>query len=117
MTQWVRLCRVNEAPEEGKVIEAEARGVSLCLARVNGELAALDNWCPHRQGPLGQGWMEGTTVVCPWHAWSFDVQSGKSVFPGKERVAVFPLRVDGEEVLVEIGSGPGTGDGSNSEQV
>ena len=113
MAQWVRLCGVAEAPAEGEVIEAEAQGVSLCLARVNGELSALDNWCPHRQGPLGQGWVEGNTVVCPWHAWSFDVRSGRSEFPGNERVAVFPVRVVGEEVLVEMG----TGDGSASEQV
>ncbi len=113
MTQWVRLCGIAEAPAEGEVIEAEAQGVSLCLARVNGELAALDNLCPHRQGPLGQGWIEGNTVVCPWHAWSFDVRSGQSVFPGNEQVAVFPVKVEGDEVLVEVG----TENGSASEQV
>ena len=112
MAQWVRVCGVSEAPAEGNVIEAEAEGVSLCLARVNGELSALDNWCPHRQGPLGQGWVEGSTVVCPWHAWSFDVRSGQSVFPGKEHVAVFSVRVEGDEVLVEIRQPTGTGDGS-----
>ena len=117
MTQWVRLCGVSEAPEEGQVIEAEAQGVSLCLARVNGMLAALDNWCPHRQGPLGQGWVEGNTVVCPWHAWSFDVCSGQSVFPGKEQVAVFPVKVEGEEVLVEMNGTAGIGDGSASGQI
>ena len=113
MAQWVRLCGVSEAPAEGQVMEAEAQGTSLCLARVNGELAALDNWCPHRQGPISQGWIEGNTVVCPWHAWSFDVRSGQSVFPGNERLTVFPVKVEGDEVLVEMGAV----DGSASAQI
>ena len=113
MAQWVRVCGVSEAPTEGQVMEAEAQGVSLCLARVNGELAALDNWCPHRQGPMGQGWIEGNTVVCPWHAWSFDVRSGQSEFPGNEQLVVFPVKVEGDEVLVEMGAV----DGSASAQI
>ena len=53
MAQWVRLCGVSEAPSVGRVVEAEVDGVGICLANVNGELSALDNWCPHRRGPLG----------------------------------------------------------------
>ena len=108
---------MSEAPTEGNVVEAEAEGISVCLARVNGELSAVSNWCPHRQGPLGQGWMEGNTVVCPWHAWSFDVRSGQSVFPEKEKIAVFPVKVEGEQVLVEVAEAPRTEDGSGSAQV
>ena len=109
MPQWVRLCSVAEAPAEGSVVEAEAGGVAICLARVQGELAALDNWCPHRHGPLGQGWIEGNTVVCPWHSWCFDARSGLSEYPDNERVAVFPLKVEGEAVLVEIPEPAGSG--------
>jgi nitrite reductase (NADH) small subunit len=106
MTQWVRLCGVNEAPAEGSVREAEALGVAVCLARIGGELSALDNWCPHRRGPLGQGWVEGQAVVCPWHSWTFDVRTGEAEFPVNERVAVFPVRVEGEDVLIEVGATP-----------
>jgi nitrite reductase (NADH) small subunit len=84
-------------------MEADAAGVSLCLANVGGELNAVDNLCPHRHGPLGQGWMEGASVVCPWHSWTFDVRTGAAEFPVHARVAVFPVRVVGEDVLVEIG--------------
>jgi nitrite reductase/ring-hydroxylating ferredoxin subunit len=65
MAEWVRLCGVAEAPAPGEVMEAEANGVAVCLANVDGRLSALDNVCPHRQGPLGQGWLEGQGVVCP----------------------------------------------------
>ena len=102
MTHWVRVCGVAEAPQSGHVMEADVAGVGICLANVNGELSALDNWCPHRRGPLGQGWVEGQAVVCPWHSWTFDVKTGVAEFPVHQRVTVFPVLVVGEDVLVEL---------------
>lgn len=102
MEQWVRLCALNEAPEPGTVKEVEAAGVAVCLANVEGRLSVLDNVCPHRQGPLGQGWIEGNAVVCPWHAWAFDVSTGYAQPPECAHVKVFPLRVEGGDVLVDL---------------
>lgn len=102
MAQWVRLCAVGEAPAPGDVKEAEAEGVAICLANVDGRLAALDNWCPHRRGPLGQGWLEGNAVVCPWHAWAFDTTTGIAEPPERSRVDVLPVRVEGDDVLVDL---------------
>ena len=76
--------------------------MGVCLANVSGELSALDNVCPHRQGPLGQGWVEGEAVVCPWHSWAFNAKTGVAEYPEGERVGSFAVRVEGEDVLVEI---------------
>lgn len=102
MAEWVRLCGVAEAPKAGEVMDAEAAGVGICLANVDGELRAVDNVCPHRGAPLGQGWVEGESVVCPWHTWTFNLKTGEAEFPVFERVAVIPVRVEGGDVLVEI---------------
>ncbi len=102
MAEWVRLCGVEEAPAEGKLAAAEARGVAICLARVRGELAAVDNVCPHRRAPLAEGWLEGDKLVCPWHSWSFDVRSGLAEYPAGEKVEVFALKVEGGDVLVDM---------------
>ncbi|MDE1178406.1 MAG: Rieske 2Fe-2S domain-containing protein [Edaphobacter sp.] len=102
MAKWVKVCALTEAPRPGGVAEAEAEGIALCLANINGELSALDNWCPHRRGPLGQGWLEGELVVCPWHSWMFHAKTGVAEYPKNERVEAFPVRVDGEDVLVDI---------------
>ncbi len=104
MPQWVTLCRLSEAPAEGEVVEAEVEGTSICLARLNGNLSALDNWCPHRQGPLGQGWLEGDAVICPWHSWAFNLQTGTADPPERAQVKVFPVRIEGEDVFIELPS-------------
>ena len=102
MAEWVRLCSAKDAPEPGKVMETEINGVQICLANLNGELAALDNVCPHRQGPLGQGWIEGEAVICPWHSWAFNLKTGLADYPVHERVEVFPVKLEGADVLVDL---------------
>ena len=102
MAQWVRICKLAEAPGAGRVMEADANGIPVCLANVNGELSALDNFCPHRRGPLGQGWIEGEAVVCPWHSWAFHAKTGVAEYPAGERVDILPLCVEGDDVLVNV---------------
>jgi nitrite reductase (NADH) small subunit len=100
--EWVRLCAVSEAPKPGEVAEAEVKGVQVCLANVNGTLSALENICPHRGGPLGQGWLEGGAVVCPWHSWCFDTRTGQALPPDSGKVDVLPVKVQGDEVWIDI---------------
>ena len=102
MAEWVRLCAGSEAPAPGSVTENEVKGIAVCLANIGGTLSALDNWCPHRRGPLGQGWVEGNAVVCPWHSWAFDCKTGVAEPPERAKVDVFPIKVDGDDVLIEI---------------
>ena len=102
MPQWIPLCPVGDTPAEGAVTELDAAGIPICLARLHGELHALNNICPHRQGPLAEGWIEGNAVLCPWHAWAFDLQTGMAEPPEHASVPVYPLRVEGDLVLIGI---------------
>jgi nitrite reductase (NADH) small subunit len=106
MPQWVKLCTLAEAPAPNQVLETgvsdNTNDFAVCLANINGELSALDNWCPHRRGPLGQGWIEGNAVICPWHSWAFNAKTGIADYPENEKVAIFPLRIEDANVLIDI---------------
>jgi nitrite reductase (NADH) small subunit len=84
--------RSDLPPGAGKV--SVACGRALALFNVAGEIHALDNACPHRGGPLGEGHLEGTRVTCPWHGWQFDVRTGSS--PLKPEVSVRSVRIETE---------------------
>lgn len=101
MANWVRLCAVAEAPAPGEAKEVDAQGVALCLASADGQLAAVDNVCPHRGGPLAEGWLEEGRIVCPWHAWGFDLKTGICA-EERSQVKVYPLQVEGSDVLVNL---------------
>jgi nitrite reductase (NADH) small subunit len=102
MTQWVRIGGLSEMPAEGVVKECNALGRSICIARIDGQLAALDNECPHFGAPLSDGAVEDGRVVCAWHGWSFDPMTGAELRNPLGAIAVYPLRVDGDDVLCEV---------------
>jgi nitrite reductase/ring-hydroxylating ferredoxin subunit len=101
MSRRVQVAQVADIPAgEGCVVDAE--GKTLALFNVDGAFYALDNTCSHRGGPLGEGELEGTVVVCPWHAWRWDVKTGANVNNPTVKMACFPVSLDGGSVYVEL---------------
>ena len=97
----VRIAVVGAVtPGEGRVVEANGR--TLALFNVDGQYFALDNSCPHRGGPLGEGDLEGRTVTCPWHGWRWDVATGANVNNPAVKVGCLPVSVDGDAIFVEL---------------
>lgn len=79
-----------------------AGGRVLCVARVAGELVAMDNVCPHRGGPLGQGLVEDGRIVCPWHAWAFDAKTGCASHNRNACARIYSTRVEDDFVQVAL---------------
>jgi nitrite reductase/ring-hydroxylating ferredoxin subunit len=100
MPAYVRIAATSELPAEGEAKEFTVGDKVICVANVNGSMSAMDNVCLHRGGPLGQGLIEGGKVVCPWHGWQWDPKSGEASHNPAARVAIYPLKVEGSEVLV-----------------
>lgn len=101
MNALVKICAKGELPHPGEAKEFSAGSRTLCIANVDGVICALDNECPHRGGPLAEGLIEGGKLICPWHAWSFDPATG-ATDASQERVAVFPVTIEGEDVFVKV---------------
>jgi 3-phenylpropionate/trans-cinnamate dioxygenase ferredoxin component len=85
---------------EGRVVEVSGR--MLAVFNVDGRYFATDNTCPHRGGPLGEGDVDGSVVVCPWHGWRWDVTTGANVNNPAVRVACFPVTVDGGGIYIDL---------------
>jgi nitrite reductase/ring-hydroxylating ferredoxin subunit len=101
MSRRVSIGQAADIPVgEGRVVEAE--GMTLALFNVDGAFFALDNACAHRGGPLGEGDLDGTVVVCPWHAWRWDVKTGANVNNPAVTMPCFPVSVDDGRVFVEL---------------
>lgn len=64
----------------GEVRSVEVDGAVVAVCNVDGRFYAFDGACPHAGGPLGEGFLQGTTLTCPWHGWQFDVATGSCTF-------------------------------------
>jgi nitrite reductase (NADH) small subunit len=102
MPEFVKLTTQSELPTEGEAKEFPCGEKVICIANVNGSITAMDNVCLHRGGPLGQGVIEGNKVVCPWHGWQFDVTTGEATHNPNARVSVYPVKVERDDVMVEV---------------
>ena len=92
---------VSEVPAgQGRVVEVA--GKQLALFNLEGKYFFLDNLCPHRGGPLGDGIVMGNAVTCPWHGWQFDCATGKSTRNPTVGVATYPAIVEGSTIYVEL---------------
>jgi nitrite reductase (NADH) small subunit len=100
MAKFIRVARQSEIPDgSGKVVVANGRRVALFNA--GGQFYAIDNACRHRGGPLGEGEVYGTRVVCPWHGWEYDFSTGCNVDDPAMTLSCFAVRLEGDDVLVE----------------
>lgn len=98
----MRLCTKAELPPPGSLQEFVVSGLELCVANDGSAISAIDNICPHRQGPLAEGSLEDGKVLCPWHGWAFDLKSGRADHNPSAVVEVYPVEVHGEEVFIAL---------------
>ncbi|HTK94432.1 MAG TPA: Rieske (2Fe-2S) protein [Terriglobales bacterium] len=97
-----KLCTKGELPAENKAKEFSVEGKMVCVANVGGVISAIDNVCLHRGGPLGTGVVLDGKVICPWHGWAFDPQTGAVAHDPATKTKVYALKFEGDDVLIEI---------------
>ena len=98
---FVKVAQVSEVPP-GTAKQIAVNGKTVALFNINGTFYALDNECPHRSGPLAEGEVTGTQVICPWHGASFDITSGACLGPpARTGVKSYPVQVSGQEVHID----------------
>ena len=99
---WTAITVLENIPlHEGRSVIIG--GQELAIFHVDGRCLTIDNACPHKGGPLCDGIVSGTTVVCPLHGRRFDLESGIAV-RSSEPVCVrtFPTRVEDGIVYVDL---------------
>ena len=97
---WTKVAKVSEI-QQGAGIVVEANNQQIALFNVEGSFYAIDNICHHQGGPLGEGYLEGAVVTCPWHAWTYNVKNGEcESVPGIKQKR-FDVKVEGDDILVD----------------
>ena len=101
MSNFVRVASTGDLkPGENKVVSVD--GAEVALFNVDGEFFATNNICLHRGGPLGEGFLDGDTVTCPWHGWRYNVKTGANATIPTAKVATYQVKVEGENILVAV---------------
>jgi 3-phenylpropionate/trans-cinnamate dioxygenase ferredoxin subunit len=100
---FVRLAELSELePNQGHRVEL-GEEEAVALIRTDDGVYAVVDVCSHEEYPLSEGWVEDHTIECALHGSRFDLVTGEPDSPPAVRpVQIFPVRVDGEDVLVDL---------------
>ena len=101
-TTWIPITKAsNIPPQEGRAVKIAGREIA--IFNLNGRYLTIENACPHKGGPLCDGIVSGSTVVCPLHGQRFDLESGMPVLASQpQAVATFPTRVEDGIIIVDM---------------
>ncbi len=100
--QWIRITNCENIPlREGRAVKIG--GNDIAVFNLGDRFLAVDNRCPHNGGPLADGIVSGTTVVCPLHAWKVDLECGSVTKPAHTPACLrtFQTRVEEGVLLLE----------------
>jgi len=91
--EWTRVGDLSLIPSgTSKVFTIDRYDVA--VFNIDGTFYALENACPHQGGPIADGWVESLEVTCPWHAWCFDLRTGKMTLGDYAVIPRFAVRAD-----------------------
>ena len=100
---WIAITRAQDLPlREGRVVVLGDREIA--IFNLGERVLAVTNHCPHRNGPLADGILSGGTIVCPLHAWKFDLETGKgaNALSAEHCLETFQSRLSDGIVFLEL---------------
>jgi NAD(P)H-dependent nitrite reductase small subunit len=98
---FTKLCKYDELKEKsGKRFFVD--DVEIALFKVNNEIFALSNICPHQKTHLmHEGFIEDDKVICPIHGWQFELSTG-NLAPGRKGLDSYEVKIIGDEIYVKV---------------
>jgi len=103
MQNWVAIGSLNDIPRRGARCVKNGEMTIAVFRTADDQVFALEDKCPHRNGPLSQGIVHDGCVTCPLHNWVISLETGKAQGADEGSTASFPVRLDGDTVLLAIG--------------
>ena len=92
--------RTDVAPGNMKLVELD--GEEIVIANVGGDYFAFHNICPHAEGPLVDGELEGDIITCPWHFTRFNVRTGEAQegCVTDDPLSTYEVRLEGDDIQI-----------------
>ena len=103
MGELLKIAAVSDFPP-GTAKIFQVKGEPIAVFNVKGAFYALHNTCLHRGGPIGEGFVDDSelTVECPWHGWTYHLQTGENTADSSKKLRTYKVKTEGNDVLLEL---------------
>jgi nitrite reductase/ring-hydroxylating ferredoxin subunit len=101
----IRVRRPHDLTDRGlAIVEAGDREIVILVQ--DGVLRAVDRWCPHEDGDLGEGMMFRGNIKCPIHGYIFSLTAGRCLNAFGMAARVYEVGDDGDDLVLRALSQP-----------
>ena len=102
MDDWIDIGSLDAIPRRGARCVSTPEGKIAVFRTHQDQVYALENRCPHKQGPLSEGIVHGASVTCPLHNWVFDLATGQALGADEGQVRTYRVRVQDGRILMAM---------------
>ncbi|MCP5105832.1 MAG: nitrite reductase small subunit NirD [bacterium] len=102
MNEWIELGEIEDIPCMGARILKTGNGNVAVFRTAEDEIFALEDKCPHKNGPLSQGIVHGRRVTCPLHNLVLELADGQAVPPDEGCVPLYSIKIENEKIFVKL---------------
>ena len=99
---FVKVAQTSDL-KPGDMTMTKVGDVEVMIANLDGEFYALDDFFPHEGWALHEGILEDDCVECPGHSHFYSVKTGQRTGVPSESAKAFPLKIEGDDILVDVG--------------
>ncbi|KZM48205.1 nitrite reductase small subunit NirD [Labrenzia sp. OB1] len=99
---WIQVGSLEDIPRQGARC-VKARGMTVAVFRTaKDDVFALEDKCPHNNGPLSQGIVHDGCVTCPLHNWVISLETGAAQGADEGRTLAFPVRLEDSRIYIDL---------------
>ena len=100
--RFVDIGPLDAIPVRGARLVKSPAGCIAVFRTAENEAYAIEDTCPHKQGPLSQGIVHAKSVTCPLHNWVISLETGKAQGADEGQVKTFALKIEGGRLLLDV---------------
>lgn len=101
-TAWALIGTIDDIPRQGsRRIKDGARRIAV-FRTADDRVFALEDKCPHKNGPLSEGIVHDGCVTCPLHNWVISLETGEAQGADDGRTSTFPVRIEGRNIYLNL---------------
>ncbi|OCX65860.1 tRNA-(guanine-N1)-methyltransferase [Thioclava sp. SK-1] len=100
--RWSAIGQVSDIPRKGARCVKNGDMTIAVFRTSDDRVFALEDKCPHKNGPLSQGIVHDGCVTCPLHNWVISLESGAAQGADEGQTATFPIKIEDGTVFLGL---------------
>ena len=91
--RWIKILSSEEASSAENFIRlVKVKNRKICLVKVDDDFFATQSRCPHAGADLSQGFCKDKKLICAFHRYEYDLQTGRGAIGQGDYIDIYPVK-------------------------